>query len=308
MRQNRSVLLSAAVLATLGLVAPRVSHSQNFDNVTIRPERLAEGVYVLYGAGGNIGLAIGPEAVFVVDDQFAPLTPKIQAAIAALTDKPVRFVLNTHWHYDHTGGNENMGKAGALLVAHHNVRSRMSTRQFIEFVKREVLPSPGGALPVVTFHDGVTFHINGDEIAAIHLPAAHTDGDAAVHFRRANVVHLGDVFFRGYPYPDFSSGGSVRGILAGVDRVLAIINDSTKVIPGHGAATDKATLREYRNMIATVRDRVGKQVRAGATLQQVVASKPTAEFDAAFGSGFIKPADFIGFVYEDAKRARARRR
>lgn len=295
----RTVTLFAILSA---FVTPAVN-AQNYDNVTIRTERLAEGVYVLYGAGGNIGVAIGPDAVFVVDDQFAPLTPKIQAAIAALTDKPVRFVLNTHWHYDHTGGNENMGKAGAILVAHDNVRRRMSTRQFIAFAKREVLPSPEGALPVVTFNDGVTFHINGDEIAVIHLPTAHTDGDAAVHFRRANVVHMGDVFFRGFPYADISSGGSISGILAGVDRILTLINDSTKVIPGHGAATDKATLRAYRDMIATVHDRIRKQVRAKATLEQVIASKPTAEFDAAFGSGFIKPADFISFVYDDAKRA-----
>ena len=308
MRSLESCLARVAAFAALCALIPLAAQSQNFDNVTIRTERLAEGVYVLYGAGGNIGLAIGPDAVFVVDDQYAPLTPKIQAAIAALTDKPVRFVLNTHWHYDHTGGNENMGKAGALLVAHDNVRRRMSTRQFIAFAKREQLPSPAGALPVVTFDDGVTFHLNGDEIAAIHLADAHTDGDAAVHFRRANVVHMGDIFFRGYPYADISSGGSISGIIAGVDRVLGIINDSTKVIPGHGAATDKATLRAYRDMIVTVRDRVRKQVRAGATLEKVIASKPTAEFDATFGSGFIKPADFVGFAYDDAKRARAPRR
>ena len=296
-----------AALGVLCVFAPLVARSQNFDNVTIRTERLADSVYVLYGAGGNIGLMVGPEAVFVIDDQYAPLTPKIQAAITALTNKPVRFVLNTHWHYDHTGGNENMGKAGAVLVAHDNVRRRMSTRQFIAFAKREILPSPAGALPVVTFDEGVTFHINDEEIVVIHLPAAHTDGDAAVHFRRANVVHMGDVFFRGYPYSDISSGGTISGIIAGVDRILGIINDSTKVIPGHGASTDKATLRAYRDMIVTVRDRVRKQVKAGATLEKVIAAKPTAEFDATFGSGFIKPADFIGFVYADATRAKSAR-
>lgn len=296
----RSPLGFATMVAVSCTVLPQTAPAQNLDSVQIRTERLADGVYALRGSGGNIGLAVGPDAVFVIDDQFAPLTPKILAAIAALTDRPVRFVLNTHWHFDHTGGNENMGKAGALLVAHDNVRRRMSTRQFIEFIKREELPAAPGALPVVTFTDAVTFHVNGDEVAAIHLPAAHTDGDAAVYFRRANVVHMGDVYVRGYPLVDLSSGGSLSGVVRGVDRILALINDSTKVIPGHGASADRAALRAYRDMLATVRDRVRHQVTAGASLEQVLASKPTAEFDAAWGRGFIKPEDLVRFAYADA--------
>ena len=295
----RSPLVLATTVAAL---AWPTAEAQTLDTVQIRTERLAEGVYALRGRGGNIGLAIGTEAVFVVDDQFAPLTPKILAAIAALTDRPVRFVLNTHWHFDHTGGNENMGKAGALLVAHDNVRRRMSTRQFIEFIKREELPSPPGALPVVTFNDAVTFHINGDEVTAIHLPAAHTDGDAAVYFRRANVVHMGDVYIHSYPLVDLSSGGSLSGVVRGVDRVLALINDSTRVIPGHGETSNRASLRAYRDMLATVRDRVHRQVRAGASLEQIIASKPTADLDATWEGSFIKAADVIRFAYADATR------
>ncbi len=294
--------LLAATLGAVSLTAARGATAQNPDSVQIRTERLAEGVYALRGSGGNVGLAIGPDAVFVVDDQFAPLTPKILAAIASLTERPVRFVLNTHWHFDHTGGNENMGKAGALLVAHDNVRRRMSTGQFIEFIKRQELPAPVGALPVVTFSDAATFHFNGGEVVAIHLPAAHTDGDAAVFFRRENVIHMGDVYVVGYPFVDISSGGSLGGILRGVDRILALINDSTRVIPGHGASGDKATLRAYRNMIATVRDRVQRQVATGATLAQVLAARPTAEFDAIWGGGFIKGADLVRFAYADASR------
>ena len=300
---RRSSLVLPAALATLLAVLPRVAAAQALDSVQIRTERLAEGVYVLRGAGGNVGLSVGTDAVFVVDDQFAPLTPKILAAIAALTDRPVRFVLNTHWHFDHTGGNENMGKAGALLVAHDNVRRRMSTRQFIEFIKREELPAPPGALPVVTFSDAVTFHINGDEVTAIHLPAAHTDGDAAVYFRRANVVHMGDVYVRyGYPLVDLSSGGSLSGMIRGVDRILGLVNDSTKVIPGHGGTADRAALRAYRDMLATVRDRVRRQVAGGATLDQVLASNPTADFDARWAGTFVKPGDFVRFAYIDATR------
>jgi glyoxylase-like metal-dependent hydrolase (beta-lactamase superfamily II) len=289
--------------AILAVSRPQFGTAQNLDSVQVRTERLADGVYALRGQGGNIGVAVGSDAVFMIDDQFAPLTPKILAAIAALTDQPVRFVLNTHWHFDHTGGNENMGKAGALLVAHDNVRHRMSTRQFIEFIKREELPSPSGALPVVTFSEAVTFHINGDEVTAIHLPAAHTDGDAAVYFRRANVVHMGDVYVRyGYPFIDLSSGGSLSGMISGVDRMLALINDSTKVIPGHGATGDRAALRVYRDMLVTVRDRVHRQIAAGASLEQILASKPTAEFDATWGGEFIKPDDFVRFAYADATR------
>ncbi len=298
--QFRSLFFT--VLVVVGTIVPLGAVAQSLDSVQIRTERVAEGVYALFGRGGNIGLAIGTEAVFVVDDQYAPLSPKILAAIAALTDRPVRFVLNTHWHGDHTGGNENMGKAGALIVAHDNVRRRMSTKQFIEFAKSEVLPSPSSALPVVTFSDTVTFHVNGDAITAIHLPAAHTDGDAVVYFRRANVIHMGDVYFRGYPFVDVSSGGSLSGVIRGMDRILAMINDSTTVIPGHGATTNRTTMRADRDMLATVRDRVRRQVRAGASLEKIVASKPTAEFDARYGGGFIKPAALVQFAYADATR------
>jgi cyclase len=298
----RSFFVLCVTVAAVAFVVPPTAAAQNLDTVQIQTERLADGVYALRGRGGNIGLAIGPDAVFVVDDQFAPLTPKILAAIAKLTDRPVRFVLNTHWHFDHTGGNENMGKAGALLVAHDNVRRRMSTRQFIEFIKREELPSTPGALPVVTFNDAVTFHINGDEVVAVHLPAAHTDGDAAVYFRRANVVHMGDVYVPSYPLVDLSSGGSLSGFVRGVDRVLTLINDSTRVIPGHGPTADGAALRAYRDMLATIRDRIHRQVRAGASLEQIIASKPTADFDAKWEGSFIKAADLIRFAYADATR------
>ena len=284
---QRSSPRRAALAVAIALLCPAfagVAGAQNPDSVQISTERLADGVYVLFGQGGNIGLAVGADAVFVVDDQFAPLTPRILAAIAAVTDKPVRFVVNTHWHFDHTGGNEHMGQAGALLVAHENVRRRMSTRQFIEFLKREELPAPAGALPVVTFNDVLTFHINEGEITAVHLAAAHTDGDAAIYFRRANVVHMGDVYVQyGYPFIDVSSGGSLDGMIRGVDTMLGLINDSTRIIPGHGRPADRAALRTYRAMLATVRDRVRKQAATGATLERILASKPTREFDAEWG-------------------------
>ena len=195
---------------------------------------------MLMGAGGNLGLAVGNDAVFLIDDQYAPLTPKIQAAIAAITRKPVQFVLNTHWHGDHTGGNERFAEAGALIVAHDNVRKRMSSEQFLDFFKMRVEPSPRAALPLVTFGADVTFHINGDEVMALHCPAAHTDGDAIVHFRRADVIHMGDIYFNYlYPFIDKSSGGSADGVIAAVDRALALATDRTKIIPGTRPARDQ---------------------------------------------------------------------
>ena len=300
---TRSFQVCAAAFGFYGLMPVQTGRAQDLDSVEIRTEKLTDGIYALHGRGGNIGLAIGKDAVFVVDDQFAPLTPKILAAIAALTKRPVRFVVNTHWHPDHTGGNENLGKAGALLIAHNNVRRRMSARQFTEFMQRELPPSPPGALPVVTFSDTVTFHLNGDEVAVFHLPAAHTDGDAVVYFRRANVIHMGDVYVRyGYPFIDMSSGGTLRGMIHGADRALALINDSTIVIPGHGDTGNRATLRTYRDMLVTIWERVKRQIAAGRTLEQVLASKPTAPFDSAWSSDFVKPDDFVRFAYADAAR------
>jgi cyclase len=185
-------MIRRVVLLALLTMLPCELAAQNFDTITVKVMPLRGGVYMLTGSGGNIGLSVGDDAAFVVDDQFAPLTPKILAAIATVTSKPVRFVVNTHWHFDHTGGNENMGKTGAVLVAHDNVRKRMSTDQFIEFFKRAEPAAPRGALPIVTFNDSTTFHLNGDDIVAFHVQPAHTDGDVVVHFTKANVIHMGE--------------------------------------------------------------------------------------------------------------------
>ena len=187
-----------AFVLTLGLASGASAQQPDFSKVEVKATKLADGLYMLAGAGGNLGLSVGEDAVFLVDDDFAPLTEKIKAAIAAISDKPVRFVLNTHWHFDHTGGNENLGQGGALIVAHDNVRKRMSVEHFIKDLNNMKIPaSPKVALPVVTFSDSASFHINGEEIHALHIPPAHTDGDSFVHFRKANVLHLGDTFFNG---------------------------------------------------------------------------------------------------------------
>jgi cyclase len=271
----------AAVAALLALTSPL--QAQNFDTVQVRAVPVAGSVHMLQGAGGNIGLVVGDDAVFVVDDQFAPLTPKVLAAIKSVTPQPVRFVLNTHWHFDHTGGNENMGKAGALIFAHENVRRRMSKDQFIEALKRTEPAAPRGALPVVTFTDTVSFHLNGDSIVVFHVAPAHTDGDAVVLFTRANVVHTGDLFVSAsFPFVDRSSGGSIHGIIAAAERILAATNAGTRIIPGHGPLADRARVQAYHDMLVVMRDRMRKEVAAKHTIEQVLASKITAEYDASW--------------------------
>jgi cyclase len=294
---------SRSALCVALAAAPSALAAQNFDTVQVRTVKAGDGVYMLQGFGGNIGVSAGADGVILVDDQYAPLTDKIKAALAALNPGPIRFVLNTHWHFDHTGGNENFAKAGIVIVAHENVRRRMSAEQFMTTFAQSIKASPAGALPVVTFTDAVTFYYNGDSISAFHVAPAHTDGDVIVWFRHANVIHMGDTFFNGrYPLVDLASGGAVGGLIGAADRVLAIADANTKIIPGHGPLGDRAALQAYRTMLVTVRDRIQQAVAAGRTLAQVQAAKPTAEFDAVWGNGRITPVMFVEILYQDLSR------
>ncbi|HKC38309.1 MAG TPA: MBL fold metallo-hydrolase [Gemmatimonadales bacterium] len=295
--RSRSGLVVALALGPVALAA------QNFDTVQVRTVKAGDGVYMLQGLGGNIGVSSGPDGVILVDDQYAPLTEKIRAALAGLNPGPIRFILNTHWHFDHTGGNENFGKGGVVIVAHENVRRRMSAEQFMTSFPNVVPASPSGALPVVTFTDAVTFYYNGDSISAFHVPPAHTDGDVIVWFRHANVIHMGDTFFNGrYPLVDLASGGSSDGFIVAADRVLALSDANTKIIPGHGPLGDRVALQAFRTMMTTVRDRIKQAIAAGRTLDQVKAAKPTADFDAVWGNGRITPTMFVEILYQDLSR------
>ena len=299
----KTCFLRALTVCAAAFFAVAASAQEDFSKVEIRTEKLADTVYMMTGSGGNLGVSVGEDAVFVIDDQFAPLTPKILAAIAKLTSKPVKFVLNTHWHFDHTGGNENLGKAGAIIVAHENVRKRLSTEGFIEFLGMKTKPEPKIALPIATFTRDVTFHLNGDELVVTHVPRAHTDGDSIVEFKKSNVVHMGDTFFNKlYPFIDSSSGGTVAGVLAAVDGVLKTAGDGTKIIPGHGPLGSKADLKAYRDMLAAVSGNIRGQIRAGKTLEQVIASKPTAKYDEVWGKGFLPPEKFVEMLYGNLKR------
>jgi cyclase len=290
------------VIAFVFALAALAAQQNDFDKVDVTSAKVAEGVYVLNGSGGNIGVSVGEDGVFLIDDQYAPLTTKIRAAVSTLTPQPIRFVLNTHWHGDHTGGNENLGKMGVVIVAHENVRKRMSVEQFLAAFGQKVPPSPKVALPIITFADSITFDLNGEQIQSFHVAPAHTDGDTVVHFKKANVVHMGDCFFNGmYPFIDLSSGGSIDGVIAAADKVLSFADMNTKIIPGHGPVGDKAALQIYRDVMASIRDRVKALVAAGKTLDEVKAAAPTKEFDAKWGSGFMKPEVFTGIVYESLK-------
>ena len=299
----RKVLPGIAAVCAAALFAAPARAQDDFSKVEIQTEKLADHVYMMTGAGGNLGVSVGEDGVFLIDSQFAALTPKIQAAIAKVSDKPVRFMLNTHWHFDHTGGNENLGKAGAVIVAQENVRKRLSSEGFIAFLGMKTQPSPAIALPIVTFTRDASFHLNGEDIRASHAPNAHTDGDTVVQFTKSNVIHMGDTFFNGmYPFIDTSSGGTVAGVLAAADRALKTVSDSTKIIPGHGPLATKADLKAYRDMLAAVSGRVASQIKQGKKIEEVVASKPTGQYDAKWGKGFLAPDKFVEMLYGNLKK------
>lgn len=293
---------SIGALALLA-VMPLAVAQQDMSKVVIESQKVAEGVYMLTGAGGNIGVSVGEDGIVMIDDQFQELTPRIQEALAKLSPKPVRFVINTHWHFDHTGGNENMGKAGAVILAHGNVRKRMSTNQLVKMFNREVPASPRIALPVVTFESDVTVHYNDEELYVFHVDNAHTDGDGLILFRKANVLHTGDTLFNGfYPFIDVDSGGSIDGMIASADKVLGMVNEQTKIIPGHGPLATPEDLRAFRNMLTKLRNNVAELIRQGKTLEQTIEAAPTKDLDAEWGDGFLKPEQIAQMVYMDLKR------
>ncbi len=281
-----------------------MAQQQDLSKVELKVTKVTDNIYMLSSpVAGNIGVSIGDDGVAIIDDQFAPLAPKIRAAIALLSDKPIRFVINTHWHGDHTGANESFGRNGAIIVAQGNVRKRMAAKQIGSLSGRETAASPAAALPIVTFAESTTLHYNGDDLEVTHLPAAHTDGDVIIRWRKANVLHMGDNFFVGdYPFVDNNSGGTYNGMIAAVEWALASIDDNTQIMPGHGPLSNKKGLQEYRDMMVTVRERVLKMIKQKKTLEQVVAAKPTADFDAKWAGSFWKPDQWVGRVYADLRR------
>lgn len=281
--------------------------SWDVETAEIRTEKVAEGLYVLFGLGGNIAVSVGDDGVLIVDDQLPELAGKIKAAIAELGAGGIDYVVNTHWHFDHADGNSALGPDGVTIISHHNARTDMADGGMIDMViaQYEQAPYPQDALPEITFKSEMSLHFNGGEIEVLHFSSAHTNGDAAVFFHEQNAVHLGDVFNNsGYPFIDVSSGGSVDGMIQFCEATLAAINEDTIVIPGHGPVTDYQTLEQYVVMIRTVRDRIQAMIDAGKTLEEISAAEPTADFDAVHGPESAS-LGFVNRVYTDLSKQAA---
>jgi glyoxylase-like metal-dependent hydrolase (beta-lactamase superfamily II) len=294
------VLGSAVLLATL----PAFAQERDFSTAQFETQRLTPNLFMLIEAGGgNIALSTGADGSVLVDTQFAPLNAKLVAAVRAAGGSDVKYVINTHWHGDHSGGNEPLGKAGALIIAHDNVLVRMSTEQFMAAFNQRVPPSPAAALPVVTFPSRTTFHLNGDVVQIIHVENAHTDGDSIVHFTNANVIHTGDTYMKDvYPFIDVGSNGSIDGFIASADAVLSRSDANTKIIPGHGALANRADMQRFHDMLVAVRGKIQALIDQGMSEDEVFAAGPTAEFDAAWGRGFMTPENFTRFAYQSLKK------
>jgi glyoxylase-like metal-dependent hydrolase (beta-lactamase superfamily II) len=292
-----------AFLCLLFIAAAAAAQDQDFSKVQIKVTKVSGNIYMLEGAGGNIAASVGEDGIVIVDDQYAPLADKIAAALKGIgvTDKPVRFVINTHYHGDHTGGNLALATGGSTIIAQDNVRKRLETGGKAGNgggVSMEQKPAAKGALPIITFDHDVTVHLNGEDIRALHFPAGHTDGDAIVFFPKANVVHMGDDFVRyGYPFIDVTSGGSVQGMIAACDKVVAVLPADVKVIPGHGQLSNLEEVREYSTMLKETSAAVQAAIKSGKTVDQMKKEKILAAWDAKYSGKFINSDLFIETLY-----------
>jgi len=308
---KRTVVTFFLVLASATVVGRATAQMGDPSKVALKTTPVADGISVIAGAngfaGGNVGVSVGADGVFIIDDELTPMTAKLKAALGALSKKPVRFVVNTHWHTDHTGGNVGVAGDGAVILAQDNTRKRLSVDQVREFMGKKItMPAlPPAGLPVITFAEDVTLHLNGDEIHVVHVAPAHTDGDAIVHFTKANVIDTGDVVLDTYPVVDVEAGGQIDGVLAADDRILALANDQTKIIPGHGPLMTKADVLAFRDMVKRVRDRIYKLADQKKSVDEIKAAKPLADLDARWGQGFLKADNAIEMVLKARSAAPA---
>lgn len=266
----------------------------------ITVSKLTDTLYYFAGHGGNILISAGVDGVFMVDDQYPTQSGPIQEALENLSLPAPKFLINTHWHHDHSGSNQHFENQGALIFAHENVRKRLSEEQFIAFFKSKVPAAHPSALPIITFSDRMSLHLNDDDIVVLHAANAHTDGDAMIYFKRNNVLHTGDVFFENmYPFIDTSSGGTVGGVIEAIEKILPMLDEQTQIIPGHGPVTDKKGIVAYQKMLQSIRKNISNQIIAGQSEEQVVLSKPTKAFDARYASGFLKADNFVRLIYQN---------
>ncbi len=292
----KSLLLLIVLLYTSGSVQAQEK------KVEFSTFQLSDTVYMLKGQGGNVGISAGEDGLYIIDDQVRPVTAQLLQALRKISDKPIRFVINTHYHADHTGGNETIGKAGAVIIAHDNNRKRMSTEQVSNFTKQTTPPYAKAALPVVTFNDQLSLHLNGETATAYYVANGHTDGDVIIHFPVSNVIHMGDMYFNTiYPYVDLDAGGSIQGMVRAANLALALANDTTRIIPGHGPLAVTEDLRAYRDFLVKAIGNVQVLIGEGKNLEQIIAARPTAEWDEEMGKAWITPAQFVTFIYSSLK-------
>ena len=288
-------------LALIFAAAFASAQDDDFSKVQIKVTKVSGSVYMLEGAGGNIGASVGEDGIVVVDDQYAPLAEKIQAALKGITDKPVRFIINTHYHGDHTGGNAFFQKQ-APVIAHDNVRKRLESggnAGNLGSISMERKPAPKEALPILTFDHDVTVHLNGEDIRALHFPSGHTDGDSIIFFPKSNVVHMGDDFVRyGFPFVDLAAGGSVQGMISAIEEVVPKLPPDVKVIPGHGKVSNLDDVREYVKMLIDTRAVVEKGVKQGKTLDQLKQEKVLDAWK-KWNGDFVTTDAFIETLYND---------
>jgi cyclase len=301
-------VLSLTVLSSAMLVTAAVAQMGDPSKVDLKATPVAGAVTVIDGAngfiGGNIGVFTGDEGVLLIDDGLMGVGPKLKAKVATLSPKPIRFVLNTHWHGDHVGGNAFFGGTGPTFVAQDNVRKRLSTEQVMDFGGKHmtVPPLPPAALPAVTFAEEATVHFNGDDLHIIHMPPAHTDGDVVIHFAKANVIHTGDVFInQGHPIVDYAHGGRFQGLIDSATRILALADDTTKIIPGHGPVGTKADVAAWKKTLEQMRDRIAKLMKAKKSLDQIKAAKPLADWE-KLDNAFVKTDVVVEMIYRSLSK------
>lgn len=293
MKKNLLILALATFVWATGIQA------QDFSKVEIKVIKVAGNIYMLEGAGGNIGVSVGSDGILIVDDQYAPLADKIKAALKTLGEGKLKFILNTHWHGDHTGGNATFGPY-APIIAHTNVRKRLA--EGLNVPNRNTKPAPKEALPVITFDDSLSVHFNGEDIRVIHVPRGHTDGDSVIYFPGANVVHMGDQFFVDrFPFVDLASGGDVEGYTKNVGDVLSKLPAGVKIIPGHGALSTAEDLKRFHRMLVETTDIVRKKIAAGKTLDQIKSEGLPEEWK-SWGSGFIKQDPWLETIFTSMSR------
>lgn len=293
-----------AIIGSLVIVLVYTSflYAQKQAEVQVGAEKLAENLYMLWDSGGmgNTIVLTGDDGVLMIDTKAETSVDKLLAKITELTEKPIRFAIITHWHFDHVGGNEKVAKTGATIIAHENVRKHMGIEHDMKMLNTKVPPAPEIARPLVTFKKEITFHLNGEDVEVFQMEPGHTDGDSVIYFQNANVIHMGDLYFEGlYPYIGIYSGGSINGMIKVIHQILPMIDENTKVVPGHGPLSNKAKLQDYVSMLTAIRDNVSRLMQEGNTMEEVVAAKPTQAFDEKWGKGFLPPDQFAKLVYMD---------